>query len=232
MSVRLRWVALVAGLFALLVVHGGPGAAAAVGEVPVGCPPNSSSTATGPYPGCVAGIAVPSVRGYVAGTCILDAKAIDTSNPEYRPGECKGEVDGGAIQAEAIAQARLIAQLNQTGVYGDSAPGGVTPNLQWEPVIPNSSGQKYGDAATAPGTLRPDLLLYDRTATHPTVEVAEIKLQPGVGGAGPVLAASQAAAYVAELQSRGKDAELLDFALPGNTSLGAVAAPPIQMPFE
>lgn len=36
-----------------------------------------------------------------------------------------------------------------------------------------------------------------------------------------MLAAAQAAAYVAELQSRGKDAELFDFTLPGNPSLGA-----------
>lgn len=52
------------------------------------CPPNSSSRLPESQPGCISSIAVRSTRGFVASDCILDVKALDPENPEYKKGEC------------------------------------------------------------------------------------------------------------------------------------------------
>ena len=193
--------------------------------VPVGttasstCPPNSSSRLPESQPGCISSIAVRSTRGFVASDCILDVKALDPENPEYKKGECKS----GGVQAEAIAQARVIAQLNQTRVHGDSSPqgSGITPNLQWEPIFPNVSKVTYDESSKIPVTVRPDLLLYDHSSSTGSISVAEIKLTMRAGGEGPDLALSQAEAYRKLLiEGFGKSAHLLDFNTPGNPALG------------
>lgn len=113
-------------------------AIAAAGEV---CAPNSSATQVMSVPGaCVDGIRTLSSRGYITPRCITDAKALE-QKAEYKRSECYGarEDGNGPIFAEAIAQARLVAQLNAAGVYGLSVPHGegITPGVQWEPNFPN-----------------------------------------------------------------------------------------------
>ncbi len=91
--------------------------------------------------------------------CITEPRARQPG-ATYRLSECKGSTK--TMQAEAVAQARAIAQLNAAGVYGDSAPtGGITPNLQWETTLP-SGGE-------------PDLLLYDRNDPSGPVGLGELK---------------------------------------------------------
>jgi hypothetical protein len=105
---------------------------------------------------CIAGQGR-KTRGYIQTACITDSRAL-IAGEIYLPNECKG---GAFNQAEAIAQARTVAQLNAAGVYGDSGTGGkITPNLQWETVIPKG---------------RLDLLLYDRTKSTGDIGIVEIK---------------------------------------------------------
>ncbi|WP_205305044.1 VWD domain-containing protein, partial [Nocardioides sp. 616] len=140
---------------------------------------------------------------------MIDPKATDRRNPKYKPGECKA----GGIQAEAIAQARLIARLNEEGVFGSSVSGrtGITPNVQWEPIFSNVSGVSYEPSRQPPATLHPDLVLYDAYAERNSrMLIAELKLEVRAGGEGPAKAALQAAAYRDLLASMGKSAELLD----------------------
>jgi hypothetical protein len=174
---------------------------------------------------CVAGMSVRSTRGYIRGPkalvpggpdCLLEPKAISEFNPEYRPGDCGIKpCDNKLLPAEAIAQARLIAQINQHKVYGDQSIGGISANIQWEPRIPNSSGQQIRGcgANRIQRYLRPDLLLYKRGDPSVPLEVAEIKQTPPMGS-GRGLALTQATAYVNELTVQNKNAILLPFNSP------------------
>jgi hypothetical protein len=65
------------------------------------------------------------------------------------------------VQAEAIAQARAIARLNDASAHGDRAGAGfITANLQWEVLY--SSG-------------RIDLLMYDRADPNGPIELADAR---------------------------------------------------------
>lgn len=151
-----------------------PAATAASGTAPVvGTPCTTNDTDTR-VPGggtdvkgiaCIANFWAQPSRvslGYVGGgtagvTCIEDPRAL-VQNAVYLPSDCRGP----GWQSEAIAQARVIAQLNKTGVYNDSAASGITPNLQWEVKVPG-------------GSLEPDLVLYDHTSTTGDVGLVEMK---------------------------------------------------------
>ena len=122
-------------------------------------PPNSADASV-PDPGgsrCVAGNLMstrgklgyawsPASNSYTSVPCVLDPRAL-VPNAVYKKPDCKPL----RLQGENIAQTRVIAQLNAAGVYGDSSTTGITPNIQWETMIPGSG--------------RPDLVLYDHTST-------------------------------------------------------------------
>lgn len=77
---------------------------------------------------------------------------------------------------------------------------------QWEPQLNNSSGQTYPGCGTngSPTTvLRPDLILCDRTAATPIIDVAEMKLNQTLG-AGVAVAEPQMLAYRDELEAQGR----------------------------
>lgn len=118
-----------------------------------------------------------STRLGLRADCIESAKALQ-SNPLYSVTECRA---GRGVQAEAIAQARAIAQLNDAGVHGDRATEGITANLQWEVRYPG--GQV-------------DLLVYDRTDTAVPIELVELK---GVWNGGERAARDQLGRYVRDL---------------------------------
>ncbi|NEA60455.1 hypothetical protein G3I60_41415 [Streptomyces sp. SID13666] len=134
------------------------------------CPPNSDDASV-PDPGgsrCVAGTLMstrgklgyawsPATKSYTSVPCVRDPRAL-VPNAVYKKPDCKPL----RLQGENIAQTRVIAQLNAAGVYGDRSTTGITPNIQWETVIPTSGG-------------RPDLVLYDHTSTTGVVGLVEMK---------------------------------------------------------
>ena len=95
--------------------------------------------------------------GYTTVPCVKDPRAL-VSGAVYKIQDCRP----GGLQAENTAQARVIAQLNAAGVYGDSSLTGITPNLQWETQVPGSR-------------LRPDLVLYNRADPAGSVGLVEMK---------------------------------------------------------
>ncbi|WP_344666421.1 VWD domain-containing protein [Catenulispora yoronensis] len=139
------------------------------------CSPNSTDTSI-PDPGgprCIAGLSIstrrtlgyvynPATASYTSVRCVSDPRAL-VPNATYNIVDCKPL----RLQAENIAQNRVIAQLNAAGVYGDSAATGVTANLQWETILPNPASPTKSN--------RPDLLLYDRTKAAGPVGLVEMK---------------------------------------------------------
>ncbi|WP_461022372.1 VWD domain-containing protein, partial [Thalassiella azotivora] len=149
-------------------------AALAAAAATVACPPNSETTTAASARACVAELER-STRSGLQADCITGPKAL-SPNGLYHRTECRG---GRGVQAEAIAQARAIAQLNARAPYGDPpAAGGVNPNLQWE--VRYSSG-------------RIDILSYDRHDTDEPIELIEVK---GVWNGGVSAAAAQLTRYV------------------------------------
>ncbi len=199
---------------ALLVGAVAPQALAAGANTP--CGPNSNYTGyAASSQECVAGLLV-KTRGYVQERCLIEK----WNDPDavYEPGECYGN-SAGKMYAEAIAQARFIAQMNARGVHGDAEVGGITANLQWETVLQNSSGATYTGRKTPGATLRPDALFYHRELGNSAqVEVVEVKLAAPMGE-GLTVAQSQVAAYVEQLRHDDVDAVPMDFstssAVPG-----------------
>ncbi|MYS25068.1 MULTISPECIES: VWD domain-containing protein, partial [unclassified Streptomyces] len=98
----------------------------------------------------------PATRSYTTVPCVLDPRAL-VPHAVYKKPDCKPL----RLQGENIAQTRVIAQLNAAGVYGDSSATGITPNIQWETMIPGGG--------------RPDLVLYDHTSTTGPVGLVEMK---------------------------------------------------------
>ncbi|NUP53854.1 MAG: VWD domain-containing protein [Catenulispora sp.] len=139
-------------------------------EAAVACPPNSDDASIPASGGerCIAGnltstrwtlgyVYDPVTKSYTSVPCVRDPRAL-IPNAVYNLLDCKPL----RLQAENIAQTRVVAQLNAAGVYGDSSATGITPNLQWETVVP-TSGE------------RPDLVLYDHTKTTGPVGLVEMK---------------------------------------------------------
>jgi hypothetical protein len=133
-----------------------PAASAVTGAAET-CPPNDGAW--------IAPVANPrlcvaemwrSTRNYLTSSC-FDARAFQP-NPVYGRSECRNAPN---TQAEAVGQTRAIMRLNAMGFAGDSAAGGITPNLQWELFIPGG---------------RPDVVLYDRTDPDGNVGLIEAKL--------------------------------------------------------
>lgn len=146
---------------------------------PVACPADEkndtsdgipASTKTVKYPGekrCIDGYRL-STRGRLAPSCLL----ADTSRTKtYRPAECSSSSQG--KQAEAIAQARAIAQFNTSAVEGHTSKGGITPDVQWEvvwnAVTPRSKGLMV--------TNRADIAVYDHTAKPADAEVGLLEVK-------------------------------------------------------
>lgn len=127
-----------------------PAASATPGTGPQGqgstCPDETTFTGFAGSTECIARGDV-KTRGWGLQQCISDPKAI-IGNAIYLRGECRGG-GGKLIQAEAIAQARLIAKLNLNLGSGASA-NGVSPRIQWE-VSPGSSPRRI------------DIAVYDRS---------------------------------------------------------------------
>lgn len=155
---RSQRIAVAIALAALMALHGlALEAAPAAAATATTCPPNSDLTALGSGHRCVAEL-MRNVRSRLMSSCVLDPKAVAKTNPLYGRAECFG---GSGVQAEAIAHARYIAQLNASGVFGDPpAVGGITANVQWEVTYP-----KAASTATPPGSRRVDVLDYDRSST-------------------------------------------------------------------
>ncbi|MGW2836946.1 VWD domain-containing protein [Streptomyces sp. NPDC001493] len=99
----------------------------------------------------------PATKSYTSVPCVLDPRALKP-NAVYKIQDCKPR----RMEAENLAQTRVIAQLNAAGVYGDRSATGITPNIQWETQI-------------TPGGLRPDLVLYDHTSNTGPVGLVEMK---------------------------------------------------------
>lgn len=153
MRVRGITAVVIAALTSVALLASSSSAIAATTTTGAACAPNSEAASTLTVSAQCIAEALTSTRGYVDPVCITDAR----SRTVYSIGDCKA----GGIQAEAMAQARAVSQLNAAGVYGDVAVGGVTANLQWETVIP--------------GGRRPDLLLYDRKNPGGAVGIVEMK---------------------------------------------------------
>ncbi|WP_161962457.1 VWD domain-containing protein [Nocardioides speluncae] len=125
--------------------------AAAAADTAEGCPPNSEDPSTVSAVRCIAE-ALRSSRGYLKDCW---AKAL-TPNAEYRLGECKGLK---TIQAEAVAQSRLIARLG----------GPASPDVQWE--------------VRTRFNKRVDVVYYDRHDPSKQLGMVEAKLHDAVGAA-------------------------------------------------
>ncbi|HEY3871923.1 MAG TPA: VWD domain-containing protein [Actinocrinis sp.] len=146
---------------------------------------------------CIAGFDTSTRRslGNRAGTatsCILDPQAL-VPGAVYQTDDCLP----GALNAEPLAEARVIAQLNQAGVYGDTSATGITPNVQWETVVPGTAS-------------RPDLLLYNRN--DPTQKVGLVEMKGTWSSDDPVQEVSD---YVSQWNAAGgQQAEPYHFATP------------------
>ena len=171
---------------------------------PPPCPPNSNDASVPANGGaqCIAenvmstrwnlGYAWSPASGtYTPTPCVSDPRAL-IPNGIYRIEDCKPW----GLQGENIAQTRVVAQLNAAGVYGDSSATGITPNLQWEVVLPTS-----GD--------RPDLLLYDRT--NPAGKVGLVEMKGDWSADDPVAEVTQ---YVKDWPAGGRQAVAYHFASP------------------
>lgn len=143
---------------------------------------NSSDTSVGRADRCIAGTMI-GTRGYLrneaaedvaphekdmSASCVLDSRAIvqyahypDEGPTSSNPNACKGK---STFQFEALAQGRLIAQLNTRSNITQGRPGGlygISPNIQWETKLPVVGKHS-----------RPDLLVYDAGPEDPDNEEA------------------------------------------------------------
>jgi len=105
---------------------------------------------------CVAEL-LRTTRSRLREKCITDVNALNPNNPWYEPLDCAG---GYGTQAEAIAQARLLARWSASANVPPSVTGGVAPSVQWE--IGHSRH-------------RVDALLYDPRTTTLPMQLAELK---------------------------------------------------------
>ncbi|MDQ1294879.1 MAG: hypothetical protein QG608_2764, partial [Actinomycetota bacterium] len=168
---------------------------AAIGDA---CSPNSTqSVLIDPSPPQCIAEETRSTRVRLLNSCITGAKALQP-DATYSKLECRG---GGGIQAEAIAQARTIAQLNARGTYGPSSPGGISPNLQWETQIPGGG--------------RPDLFIYDRDNPTSDVGLVEMKIDAAGGGKGLNEAIKDMTAYLRAFQETASGREVKEYSIPG-----------------
>jgi len=147
-----------------------PSTAAAVSISTVAVPPGCTSQPTHVgferRPQCVAKANV-KTRGYGIGRCITDPRTLDLSYATYTYGDCRGTK---LIQAEAIAQARAIVNLNLM-LAAEVPKQQVSTQVQWE-VSPGASRQ------------RPDIGIYDPTDEAAPIGLIEVKgTWPGAEGA-------------------------------------------------
>jgi von Willebrand factor type D domain len=91
--------------------------------------------------------------------CLLGPRALRVAPDFYVPRECS---NGVGIGVEAIAQARAIAHFNRDDPYGAPSATGISPNVQWETVLP-------------PSGLRPDIVLYNHNTFDGPVDIVEVK---------------------------------------------------------
>ncbi|MEO6603974.1 MAG: hypothetical protein ABIN55_00020, partial [Aeromicrobium sp.] len=130
--------------------------------------PSTSPDTKGAYR-CIAEV-VRSTRSGVQADCIASSKAVNTENPLYTPTECR---KGSGVQAEAVGQARAIAQLNAAGASHEvTASGLISANAQWEVTIP--SQPKSGSNPKKPSG-RVDLLFYERNQSAGPVALIELR---------------------------------------------------------
>lgn len=147
------------------------------------CPPNSSEALPLSARRCVAET-VRSTRSGLNGACLVSPKAL-APNPWYYKQECRG---GWGAQVEAIAQSRAIAWLNAHNAYGDTQVGGISANIQWEPLF------NVGTAAD-PKHKRADILVYNRSNATAPIQLIEVK---GTWIGGTAAAATQLSGYLAK----------------------------------
>ncbi|WP_433728020.1 VWD domain-containing protein [Actinoplanes sp. CA-051413] len=162
------------------------------------CNPNSTQSVLidDSPPQCIAE-ETRSTRVRVKNSCITGTKAL-WPDATYSKLECRG---GDGIQAEAIAQARAIAQLNARGSYGPSSPGGISPNLQWETQISGGG--------------RPDLFIYDRGNPDGGVGLVEMKIDEAGGGAGIPGAQRDMVKYLAAFPETASGRDVKAYSIPG-----------------
>jgi hypothetical protein len=166
--------AIVLGLItALLVAQGQPATAAlqlaASAQVSLlttasSCPTNDvlDSIPAAGDDRCLAGWMI-NTRARLTPACLVGPNALRPITEYYRRGECNNRT--ATLEAEAIAQARLIAKLNQESVKGHSSTTGITADIQWE--------TQYTDSA---GTVRrPDVMVYDHTQANAKPELIELR---------------------------------------------------------
>ncbi|MEJ7763977.1 MAG: hypothetical protein WKF86_00610 [Acidimicrobiales bacterium] len=158
---------LLAGLLCVfgLAVTAQPAAAAS--QPP--CPPNSTDPSV-PALGqqrCVAEL-YRNVRSRLLAACLTAPKTAARTNPLYLSQECRS---GSGVQAEAIAQARLLAWFNSIGAFGGPpAAGGIASNEQWEVTYPKAVSQE-----TPPGSRRIDVMGYDPSDSTTDINLVELK---------------------------------------------------------
>jgi hypothetical protein len=88
-------------------------------------------------------------------------KCAQTHHGILPKGECNNRT--ATLEAEAIAQARLIAKLNKESVKGHSSTTGITADIQWETQYTDSAGR----------VRRPDVMVYDHTQANAKPELIE-----------------------------------------------------------
>lgn len=88
---------------------------------------------------CIAGAQL-NTRSRLSSECLTGVLALRKVDHPYAPGECN---HGVGRQAEAIAQARAIARMNSDLLLqapeGARPASGITPDLQWEVILPNGA---------------------------------------------------------------------------------------------
>jgi hypothetical protein len=102
---------------------------------------------------CIAGVRV-NTRARVASACLLADKALQP-DAIYAPSECGGSST--RVQAEFIAQARYIAQMNKD-LKGPA--DGIKSDIQWEVSFK---------------TLRPDIIAYNPKDSTTPISIYEVK---------------------------------------------------------
>jgi hypothetical protein len=194
-----------------------PGQLGSTLETPA-CPPNSDDISV-PLVGAAQCIAEhltstrrnlgyawnPAGGGYTTIPCVKDPRAL-VPGAVYKIEDCRP----GGLQAENTAQARVVAQLNAAGVFGDTSLTGITPNLQWETQVPGSR-------------LRPDLLLYNRN--DPTGPVGLVEMKGDWSAADPV---AEVAGYVAAWPAGPRPVRAHHFSTPINDTFEVELDPPCK----
>jgi von Willebrand factor type D domain len=138
------------------------------------CSPNSDilrQHVAGTEPECIAEERR-NTRSALKTACLFNSKTL-IPGASYEKRECR---EGGLVEAEAVAQARAIAQLSHARVPGLAPEAGITPDIQWETAFRGG---------------RADIWIYNSTLTSDfdkpagNVDLIEVKISKSLGGKYP-----------------------------------------------